>query len=125
MTHQLLCSYMGFSRLARIGIVLDLFNMKDINGIKMDLLSYIAHEQVAFQFGDGLICFTKPKNDYGSSDIELGLLDQVEQMKSYVSEAENINVIDKNCLLDDRLGFAEFATWSNDNDTLILVDDCL
>lgn len=99
--------------------------MKSLKDIKGDLLSYIAHEQVAFQFGDGLICFTKPRNDYESSDIELGLLDQVEQMKLYISEAENITVIDKDCLLDDRLGFAEFATWSNDDDTLILVDDCL
>ena len=99
--------------------------MKSLNDIKGDLLSYIAHEQVAFQFGDGLICFTKPRNDYDSSDIELGLVDQVEQMKLYVSEAERISVIDKDSLFDDRLGFAEFATWSNDNDTLILVDEQL
>ena len=99
--------------------------MKSLNDIKEDLLSYIAHEQVAFQFGDGLICFTKPRNDYDSSELELGMFDQVEQMKSYVSEAERISVIDKDSLLDDRLGFAEFATWSNDNDTLVLVDDCL
>ena len=99
--------------------------MKSLNDIKGDLLSYTAHEQVAFQFGDGLICFTKPRNDYDSSEIELGLLNQVEQMKSYVSEAEKINVIDKGSLLDDRLGFADFASWSNDLDTLFLVDDCL
>lgn len=99
--------------------------MNNSNDIKNDLLSYIANEQVAFQFGDGLINFTKPKDDYDSSDIELGLLDQVEQMKSYVSEAERINVIDKDSLLDDRLGFADFASWSNDLDTLFLVDDCL
>ena len=99
--------------------------MNNLNDIKKDLLSYIAHEQVAFQFGDGLINFTKPKDDYDSSDIELGLLDHVEQMKSYVSEAKIINVIDKDSLLDDRLGFASFASWSNELDTLFLVDDCL
>jgi hypothetical protein len=99
--------------------------MKSLNDIKAELLNYIAHEQVAFQFGDGLVCFTKPRNDYDSSDIELGLLDQVKQLISHISVAQSISVIDRKSLLDDKLGFAEFADWSNNNDTLILVDDSL
>lgn len=99
--------------------------MKSLNDIKGDLLSYIAHEQVAFQFGDGLICFTKPGEYYDSIDIELELPSQVKQIKSYISEAENIKIVDKKSLFDDILGFAEFATWSNDQDILYLVDDCL
>lgn len=99
--------------------------MKCLNDIKRDLLSYIVQEQVAFQFGDGLVSFTKPGNGYDLSDIELGLPDQVKQMISHVSVAQSINVIDRESLLDDKLGFAEFANWTNDKDTLVLVDDQL
>lgn len=99
--------------------------MKCLNDIKRDLLSYIVQEQVAFQFGDGLVSFTKLGNDYDLSDIELGLPDQVKQLISHISVAQSISVIDRKSLLDDKLGFAEFADWSNNNDTLILVDDSL
>ena len=100
-------------------------DMKCLNDIKRDLLSYIVQEQVAFQFGDGLVSFTKLGNDYDLSDIELGLPDQVKQLISHISVAQSISVIDRKSLLDDKLGFAEFADWSNNNDTLILVDDSL
>lgn len=99
--------------------------MKILNDIKGYLLSYIAHEQVAFQFGDGLISFTKPKDDYDLFEIELGLPDEVEQMRFYISNAESIKEVKRESLFDNDLGFAEFANWSNDKDTLFLIDDGL
>ena len=99
--------------------------MKSINEIKQDLLSIIAQEQVAFQFSDGLISFTKPDESYDSSDIELGLPDEVKLMQSCISKANSIKQVNKPSLLSDELGFAEFATWSTNDDTLILVDDYL
>lgn len=99
--------------------------MNNIVKTKHELLSYIAQKQVAFQFGDGLISFTKPGLRFDSSDFELDLPNCVEQMKSHISNASSINIVDMNYLLDDKIGFAEFASWSKESDTLILVDDCL
>ena len=93
--------------------------------MKLNLLNYIDKRQVAFQFGDGLINFTKPCAEYDAMDYEIGLPDTVAQMKSYISESHNIKIIEKESLLDDELGFADFAAWSNKNDTLVLVDHSL
>ena len=99
--------------------------MNSIDDIKHVLLDHIAQEQVAFQFGDGLISFTNPNGSYDSSDIEMGLPDHVKQMCSYLSDANSIRVVNRLSLLDDELGFAELAQWSTDEDTLYLIDDGL
>lgn len=99
--------------------------MDSIDYIKHVLLCHIAQGQVAFQFGDGLIGFTKPNGSYDSFDIEMSLPDQVKQMRSYLSEANSIRVVNRLSLLDDELGFAELAQWSTDEDTLYLIDDGL
>lgn len=102
-----------------------LYIMNSIDDIKQVLLSHIAQEQVAFQFGDGLISFTKPEGIYDSSDIELGLLDEVKQMRAFLSDADSIKEVNRLSLLDDELGFAEFAKWASDKDSLFLIDDGL
>lgn len=33
------------------------------------LLDYIVHEEVSFQFGDGLMCITHPDGDYSDEDL--------------------------------------------------------
>ena len=99
--------------------------MKNLNEIKKSLLSYIAQKQVAFQFGDGLICFTKPEDNYDSFDMEFELPNMVDKMKTYIHDAESIYSIKRESLFDDQLGFAEFASWSHEQDSLYLVDDCL
>lgn len=99
--------------------------MNSIDDIKQVLISHIAKEQVAFQFGDGLISFTNSNGSYDSSEIEMGLPDQVKQMCSYLSDANSIRVVNRLSLLDDELGFAELAQWSTDEDTLYLIDDGL
>jgi len=96
-----------------------------MNNIKSQLLDIIEREQVAFQFGDGLICFTKTEEECGSSDLNQELQNEVKEMRLSIYQAKSISKIDKESLLDDRLGFAEFASWSNENDTLILVDNHL
>ena len=99
--------------------------MNSIDDIKQVLFSHIAQEQVAFQFGDGLISFTKPEGSYDSSDMELGLLDEVKQMRSFLSDANSIRKVNRLSLLDDELGFAAFAKWASDKDSLYLIDDGL
>jgi len=33
------------------------------------LLNYIEHEEIAFLFGDGLMCITHPDGDYSDEDL--------------------------------------------------------
>lgn len=80
------------------------------------LLYYIEHEQVAFQFGDGLMTFTHTCDD-----------EEKNEMYSFVSEASKIKEVSAFDVItvDDKYGFNEFAKWSQSNDTLLLVDDSL
>lgn len=80
------------------------------------LLQYIEHEQVAFQFGDGLMTFTNTCDN-----------DEKEEMLSFVSEASMVKAIYASDIItiDDKYGFNEFAKWSQSNDTLLLIDNSL
>ena len=80
------------------------------------LLYYIEHEQVAFQFGDGLITFTHTCED-----------EEKAEMLSFVSESSEIKEVSASDVIthDDKYGFNEFAKWSQSNDILLLVDNSL
>lgn len=99
--------------------------MKTISRKK--LLDYIEHEEIAFQFGDGLMCITHPGGDYGDDDLAQSMANDIEEMKKLISDSHSINVVRKEDVAyeNDDLGFNEFADWSKDTDLLILVDHCL
>ena len=99
--------------------------MKQISRKK--LLEYIEHEEIAFQFGDGLMCITHPDGDYGDDDLAQSMANDIEEMKKFIAESHGINVVCKEDVAseNDELGFNEFADWSKDTDLLILVDDSL
>lgn len=80
------------------------------------LLEYIESEQVAFQFGDGLMTFTHTGDDFETEDV-----------RSFVSVSFEIKeVLALEVITDgDGYGFNELAKWSQDSDMLILVDKTL
>lgn len=92
---------------------------------KKALLNYIEKEQIAFQFSDGLLTFTKPGKEYDESDFVLGIADEINEMKSVIKNSVSLKTVSKEDFYDDDLGFAEFANWSVKRDLLILVDDSL
>ena len=96
--------------------------MKKISREK--LLNYIEHEEIAFQFGDGLMCITHPDGDYGDEDLAQSMAKDIEDMRNYIADSRSINVVYKENVVseNDELGFNEFADWSKDTDLLILVD---
>jgi hypothetical protein len=99
--------------------------MKTISRYK--LLDYIEHEEIAFQFGDGLMCITHPNGDYGDDDLAQSMTKDIEEMKKFISDSHGISVVCKENIAseNDELGFNEFADWSKDTDLLILVDEGL
>ena len=99
--------------------------MKTISRNK--LLDYIEHEEIAFQFGDGLMCITHPDGDYGDDDLAQSMADDIEEMRKYIADSQSINVVHEKDVVseNDELGFNEFADWSKDTDLLILVDNGL
>ena len=88
------------------------------------LLDYIVHEEVAFQFGDGLMCITHPDGDYSDEDLAQSMAKDIEEMRNYIADCRSINVVYKEDVISEKdgLGFNEFAEWSKDTDLLILVD---
>ena len=100
-------------------------SMKQISRKK--LLDYIEQEEIAFQFGDGLICITHPDGDYGDDDLAQSMANDIEEMKKFIADSHNISVVRKEEVAseNDELGFNEFADWSKDTDLLILVDEGL
>ena len=88
------------------------------------LLNYIEHEEIAFQFGDGLMFITHPDGDYGDEDLAQSMAKDIEEMRNYIADGRSINVVHKEDVVseNDELGFNEFAEWSEDTDLLILVD---
>lgn len=99
--------------------------MKTIS--RKELLDYIEHEEIAFQFGDGLMCITHPDGDYGDEDLAQSMARDIEEMKQFIADSQNISVVHKEDVVSegDKLGFNEFADWSTDTDLLILVDKSL
>lgn len=99
--------------------------MKTISRNK--LLDYIEHEEIAFQFGDGLMCITHPDGDYGDDDLAQSMANDIEEMKEFIADSHSISVVCKEDVVseDDELGFNEFAEWSKETDLLILVDNGL
>lgn len=91
------------------------------------LLDYIEHEEIAFQFGDGLMCITHPDGDYGDDDLAQCLANDIEDMKNFIAHSHSISIVCKEDVAseNDELGFIEFADWSKDTDLLILVDNGL
>ena len=100
-------------------------NMKTIS--RQKLLDYIEHEEIAFQFGDGLMCITHPNGDYGDDDLAQSMADDIEEMKKFIAESRSLSVVHEKDIVseNDELGFNEFADWSKDTDLLILVDEGL
>ena len=88
------------------------------------LLDYIVHKEVAFQFGDGLMCITHPDGDYSDEDLAQSMAKDIKEMRNYIANSHSINVVHEEDVVseNDELGFNEFAEWSNDTDLLILVD---
>lgn len=80
------------------------------------LLEYIESEQVAFQFGDGLMTFTQTSDDVESEDL-----------KTFVSASFEIKEVSVSDIIikDEGNGFNELTKWSQDSDILILVDKTL
>lgn len=100
----------------------------DMNTIsRKKLLDYIEREEVAFQFGDGLMCITHPDGDYGDEDLAQSMAHDIEEMMQFIADSQNIRVVQKEDVVieGDKLGFNEFAHWSIDTDLLILVDNGL
>ena len=91
------------------------------------LLNYIEHEEIAFQFGDGLMCITHPNGDYGDDDLALSMAKDIEEMKKFIADSRDISVVHEKDIVseNDELGFNEFADWSKDTDLLILIDKSL
>ena len=91
------------------------------------LLDYIEHEEIAFQFCDGLMCITHPDGDYGDEELAQSMANDIEEMKNFIADGHSISVVCKEDVAseNDELGFNEFADWSKDTDLLILVDDGL
>lgn len=85
------------------------------------LLDYMSHEQVAFQFSDGLINFTHPDCNYVEEDFEREASDE---MFEYVKEGKSFKIVTPLDVIsrDNELGFNEFAEWSLAKDLLIQVD---
>jgi len=100
-------------------------NMETISHKK--LFNYIEHEEIAFQFGDGLMCITHPDGDYGDDDLTLSMAKDIEEMRKYIANSRSIKVVHKEDVVseNDELGFNEFANWSKETDLLILVDEGL
>ena len=92
--------------------------MKTIS--KNKLLDYIEHEQIAFQFGDGLLCITHPGVDYDDQSMA----DDFEEMKNFIIKSSNIIIVQKEDVIskNNNFGFNELANWATDSDLLILVD---
>ena len=80
------------------------------------LLEYIDSDQVAFQFGDGLMTFTHTGDDFETEDL-----------RSFVSASFEINEVLASEVIteNNELGFNELAKWSQDSDMLILLDKTL
>ena len=99
--------------------------MKTIS--RQKLLDYIEHEEIAFQFGDGLMCITHPHGDYGDDGLAQSMADDIEEMKKFIAESRSLSVVHEKDVVseNDELGFNEFADWSKETDLLILVDDGL
>lgn len=99
--------------------------MKQISQNK--LLDYIEHEEIAFQFGDGLMCITHPDGDYGDEDLAQSMANDIEEMKNLIANSRSISVVCKEDVTseNDEFGFNEFADWSKETDLLIIVDEGL
>lgn len=80
------------------------------------LLEYIENEQVVFQFGDGLMTFTQMDDDAETKDVKAFVAASLEIKEVLASE-----IITK----DDEYGLTELAKWSQNSDTLILLDNSL
>ena len=61
-------------------------SMKQISRKK--LLDYIEQEEIAFQFGDGLICITHPDGDYGDDDLAQSMANDIEEMKKFIADSQ-------------------------------------
>ena len=92
--------------------------MKTIS--KNKLLDYIEHEQIAFKFGDGLLCFTHPEGNYEDQSMD----DDFKEMKNFIIKSSSIIAVNKEDVIckKDKFGFNEFANWTTDSDLLILVN---
>ena len=94
---------------------------------KRKLLKYIEREEIAFQFGDGLMCISHPDGDYGDDDLARSMTNDIEEMKNFIADSHSIKAVCKEDVAseNDELGFNEFVDWSKEIDLLILVDNGL
>ena len=98
-----------------------------VNISKQKLLDYIEHEEIAFQFCDGLLNIVHPNGNYGEEDLKQNTLCEFEEVKRSITECNSIKVVGKEDIISetDELGLNEFAEWAIETDLLILVDDYL
>lgn len=89
------------------------------------LLTYIESSQVAFQFCEGLMTFTCLDDGYDSNDSTCVSYDEVNEMRSYLSECQKLSVVDKQDINTKDLGFDDLQQWSKETDVLLLADDKL
>lgn len=68
---------------------------KSTHSLRDKLIAYIETNQVAFQFCDGLLTFTKLDDCYDSSDASCELLDEVIEMKHILSNCKKIVSVEK------------------------------
>lgn len=97
--------------------------MKEIS--REALLEYIKTEEIAFQFIDGLMVFTKPHTNVYLDEYDEN---EVEDMKTAIKDCKTLKVVKPNDIMNHEyhdIGFNEFARWSQPLDLLVLVDDNL
>ena len=89
------------------------------------LLTYVESSQVAFQFIDGLMTFTKLDDGYDSNDTSCASYDEVNEMILCLSGCQELSAVEKKELIQLNLGFSDLLQWSKDSDVLILADNKL
>ena len=89
------------------------------------LLTYVESSQVAFQFIDGLMTFTKLDDGYDSNDTSCASYDAVNEMILCLSGCQELSAVEKKELIQLNLGFYDLLQWSKNSDVLILADNKL
>ena len=83
------------------------------------LLTYVESSQVAFQFIDGLMTFTKLDDGYDSNDTSCASYDEVNEMILCLSGCQELSAVEKKELIQLNLGFYDLLQWSKNSDVLI------
>lgn len=66
------------------------------------MLDHIEHEEIAFQFGDGLMCITHPDGDYVGDDLAQSMAKDIEEMRKYIADGRSIIVVHKEDVVSEK-----------------------